>query len=211
MKKWRCTVCGYIHTGEEPPEKCPVCGSDRSKFVEMPVIPVIEEPVSDNIKKAKAGPADHISYFLRGYNYLTDQISRHHVHPISVHIPNGLLPVSVIFIVLAQLFHFNPLARAAFYNMRVVLIAMPIVLFTGYIDWQNRYKGKLSYRFVIKMICGSVVLLSSLILVIWQIFDPSVMEEASMTRWGFLLLCFLMLAAAFMAGYQGGKLVFKGK
>ncbi len=163
------------------------------------------------IKKAKPAPSDNISYFLRGYNYLTDQISRHHVHPISVHIPNGLLPVSVIFIVLAMLFHFNPLAQAAFYNMRVVLIAMPIVLISGYTDWKNRYKGKLSYRFVIKMICGSVVLLSSLVLVIWQIIDPAVMEKTSMTRWGFLSLCFLMLAAAVMAGYQGGKLVFKGK
>lgn len=24
-KKWRCTVCGYIHTGETPPEVCPIC------------------------------------------------------------------------------------------------------------------------------------------------------------------------------------------
>ena len=163
------------------------------------------------IKKAKPAPSDNISYFLRGYNYLTDQISRRHVHPISVHIPNGLLPVSVIFIVLAMLFHFNPLAQAAFYNMWVVLMAMPIVLFSGYTDWKNRYKGKLSYRFMIKMICGSVVLLSSLVLVIWQIIDPAVMEGTSTTRWGFLSLCFLMLAAAVMAGYQGGKLVFKGK
>lgn len=127
------------------------------------------------IKKAKLPPSDNISYFVRGYNYITDQISRRHVHPITVHISNGLLPVSVIFIVLAMLSNFNPLAQAAFYNMRVVLMAMPIVLFSGYIDWQNRYNGKLSYRFVIKMVCGSVVLLSSLILVIWQIIDPAVM------------------------------------
>ncbi len=163
------------------------------------------------IKKAKPAPNDNISYFFRCYIYLTGQISRHHVHPISVHIPNGLLPVTVIFIVLAMLFHFKPLAQAGFYNMRVVLMAMPIVLFSGYIDWKNRYKGKLSYVFKIKMICGSVVVLSSLILVIWQIIDPAVMDETSMTRWGFLSLCFLMLAAAVMAGYQGGKLVFKDK
>ena len=30
--KWRCTVCGYIHEGEEPPEKCPVCGQGKEKF-----------------------------------------------------------------------------------------------------------------------------------------------------------------------------------
>ncbi|MGL6186562.1 MAG: rubredoxin-like domain-containing protein, partial [Clostridium chrysemydis] len=26
MKKFVCTVCGYIHEGETAPEKCPVCG-----------------------------------------------------------------------------------------------------------------------------------------------------------------------------------------
>lgn len=30
--KWRCTVCGHIHEGEEPPEKCPVCGQGKEKF-----------------------------------------------------------------------------------------------------------------------------------------------------------------------------------
>jgi mannose-6-phosphate isomerase-like protein (cupin superfamily) len=34
MKKWRCTVCGYVHEGIEPPEKCPNCGAAREKFVE---------------------------------------------------------------------------------------------------------------------------------------------------------------------------------
>jgi flavin reductase (DIM6/NTAB) family NADH-FMN oxidoreductase RutF/rubredoxin len=31
-KRWRCTVCGYIHTGEHPPDICPICGADASFF-----------------------------------------------------------------------------------------------------------------------------------------------------------------------------------
>lgn len=34
-KKWRCTVCGYVHTGANPPEKCPVCNQPAGKFVEI--------------------------------------------------------------------------------------------------------------------------------------------------------------------------------
>ena len=34
-KKFICVVCGYIHEGDEAPEKCPVCGAPRSKFKEM--------------------------------------------------------------------------------------------------------------------------------------------------------------------------------
>src|SRR5574344_625172 len=34
-KKWRCTVCGYVHTGPTPPEKCPICKAPAEKFVEV--------------------------------------------------------------------------------------------------------------------------------------------------------------------------------
>lgn len=33
-KKWKCSLCGYIHTGDSPPEECPVCGASSDKFVE---------------------------------------------------------------------------------------------------------------------------------------------------------------------------------
>ena len=33
-KKFICTVCGYIHEGDEAPEKCPLCGAPKSKFKE---------------------------------------------------------------------------------------------------------------------------------------------------------------------------------
>lgn len=35
MKKWQCVVCGYIYEGEEAPERCPMCGAAKEKFVLM--------------------------------------------------------------------------------------------------------------------------------------------------------------------------------
>ena len=35
MKKWVCTVCGYVYEGENPPEFCPVCKQPASKFKEQ--------------------------------------------------------------------------------------------------------------------------------------------------------------------------------
>ena len=35
MKKFVCTVCGYVYEGEAAPEKCPVCGAPAEKFVEQ--------------------------------------------------------------------------------------------------------------------------------------------------------------------------------
>jgi len=35
MKKWVCPVCGYVHEGDVPPEKCPQCGVPGAKFTEQ--------------------------------------------------------------------------------------------------------------------------------------------------------------------------------
>ena len=35
MAKFICTVCGFIHEGDEAPAKCPTCGALDSKFSEM--------------------------------------------------------------------------------------------------------------------------------------------------------------------------------
>jgi len=33
--KWLCTICGYIHEGDEPPEICPQCGAPKDKFIKL--------------------------------------------------------------------------------------------------------------------------------------------------------------------------------
>ncbi len=35
MKLFKCSVCGYIHEGEDAPDVCPKCGSPKEKFVEL--------------------------------------------------------------------------------------------------------------------------------------------------------------------------------
>ena len=35
MKKWVCTVCGYVYEGENPPAECPQCHVPAEKFQEM--------------------------------------------------------------------------------------------------------------------------------------------------------------------------------
>ena len=35
MKRFRCSVCGYIHEGDSAPESCPLCKAPASKFTEI--------------------------------------------------------------------------------------------------------------------------------------------------------------------------------
>ncbi len=41
MKRWRCIICGYIHDGEIPPYRCPICGAPREMFE---LVPTTERP-----------------------------------------------------------------------------------------------------------------------------------------------------------------------
>ena len=34
-KAWRCRMCGHIHTGDSPPEVCPICYFPQSAFVQV--------------------------------------------------------------------------------------------------------------------------------------------------------------------------------
>lgn len=201
MKKWRCTVCNYIHVGEEPPDVCPVCGADKSKFVEE----TEAAPEAETAQKTAASAED--SKYKRLYGMITDLMAKHHAHPVSVHIPNGLLPVSVFFILLAVLFGLYRPEIAAFYNLIVVVLAMPLVLFSGYVEWRKKYGGNLTKVFLIKMVCGGIVTLAGLILVIWRMIHPDVVFSGG--RMLYTLIALIMVGAAGIAGFLGGKLVFK--
>ncbi len=213
MKKWKCTVCGYIHEGEEPPEECPICGADRSKFVEI----VTEEekingkadPIEPVPGPKETGAEAKIPVLLSKYDRIYQLMVKHHVHPISVHIPNGVLPVSVIFVFLSAIFKFSGLSQAAFYNLICVVFSMPLVLFSGIVVWRKKYNGALTTLFLTKMICGSLVSLLAMILVIWSIVDPGVLTLTSTRLGAFLFINIVILAAAVIAGFLGGKLVFK--
>ena len=44
-RKWRCSLCGYVHTGDDPPEECPICGAPMEDFEEEVVgVPVDGPP-----------------------------------------------------------------------------------------------------------------------------------------------------------------------
>ena len=35
MKKFVCSVCGYVHEGDSAPDFCPQCKAPKEKFVEQ--------------------------------------------------------------------------------------------------------------------------------------------------------------------------------
>jgi len=35
LRRWRCTICGYIHDGDQPPYQCPICRAPAAMFEEI--------------------------------------------------------------------------------------------------------------------------------------------------------------------------------
>jgi len=217
MKQWQCTICGYIHTGEEPPDICPVCGADKSLFIEL--VGKKEEPsvfsppeTKEQAKSAEASASPEPAPSpapLFSYDGITDLMLRLHAHPISVHFPNGIIPMAVTFIFLAAIFQFAGLSNASFYSMIFVLLTLPVVLFTGYNEWIKKYKGALTRIFVIKIVAAAIVSVGTLTSVLWFLISPAVLQTNSFERNLFLVLQLVLLGATGIAGHIGGKLVFK--
>jgi len=203
-KKWRCTVCGYIHTGSEPPEKCPVCSAPAEMFLELDRNgdEIGSLPSAESEKTALPQTSPPLS------SRIADLFVHHHLHPISVHFPNGILPV--VFILLGASIWFNSpsMEIAAFYNLIAVLLALPLALLTGYLEWQKRYKGYKSFIFIVKIFCALVVLAATNVLVFWRIIDPGVVAADSPVKWIYFGVAALLLGAAGLAGHLGGKLAF---
>jgi rubredoxin/uncharacterized membrane protein len=209
-KRWRCTVCGYVHTGDEPPEKCPVCDAPKTMFVEIDAEGnALEELEPDEAEPAialdaKKGEKTSATLFDRFVAFSL----KHHLHPITVHFPNGILPAVVVFLAIAFYFDIITLEAAAYYNLIFVLVMLPLVLLTGFIEWQKRYKGIKTAIFITKITCSLIVLALVNVLVFWRLIDPGVVAEGSPLRLIYLGLAVIMLGFVGIAGLLGGKLLF---
>lgn len=77
--RWKCTVCGYIHEGDTPPDTCPICGVESTLFERMdesvtaveqtPPVPTSSPDIQHGIKPALF----KISYGL----FIISAIDRH--------------------------------------------------------------------------------------------------------------------------------------
>jgi rubrerythrin len=51
-RTWKCTVCGYMHEGAQPPDACPQCGAFKYQFILYEALP---EALENSLKEAFAG------------------------------------------------------------------------------------------------------------------------------------------------------------
>lgn len=224
MKSWQCSVCKYIHKGDEPPEKCPVCGVDGSRFVELeesqipekkkPAPKPVEEKDTASVEPVKketppdkpaAEPEEKPPGTLK--DKIETLLVKHHAHPVTVHTPNGVLPMSVILYVIAWLFDVRLPADAAMIGQIFVVVSLPVVIYTGTLEWRKKYNAAMTPIFKLKILAAALTTASCVITLAWYLLDDALLTSPKAGF--FILINLFMLICAGAAGHIGGKLVFK--
>jgi rubredoxin len=225
MKAWRCTVCNYIHKEDTPPEKCPVCGVGKDKFVEIEIpdeTDTAAPEAADAASKTSAVEQDARTMGEKEpdpgrketdlppknlYQKITLQMIRHHAHPILVHTPNGILPAVAILFIIAWLFDASLPAKAAAVNLVFVILSLPLVLYTGVLEWKTKYNQADTLLFRLKILSAAMTSAACVISMVWYLLDPLVLSSS--LAWVFIFINLVMLGSAGVAGHIGGKFVFK--
>lgn len=214
VRHWKCKVCQYIHEGDTPPGKCPICGAGAGAFIETDAAgnSLNGEEEEQMVEERKGG-------FL---NFINRLIVNFHIHPIMAHFPNGILPVAAVFLAIGVFWGTSFLEDAAYYNLVAILLTLPIVIYAGFVEWKRTYMGAKTFVFITKILCGFVVLAAVATLVFWPLVQPGVNSlEAGLQvviygmpipyLWLYLGIAAIGLGAAGIAGHLGGNLVFGKK
>lgn len=172
----RCKVCGYVMT-EGKFDECPACGVPSKMF----------EPFEDKVPKGRR-------WFLEK-----------HIHPIIVHVPQGLgfllLVLSFVYTLLVHLTIQSDFSEILLHSIQVMSVILPLTVFGGFfsglVDGKVRYKKLNTILLRRKMIVGSLFILLSIgmgIIAFQQEFAYSLSSEIlylAMSLGAFLCSAFL--------------------
>jgi len=182
-KRWRCTVCGYIHDGKEPPVTCPVCGADRTQFV------LVEEPHAES---------------------MPGMLAMFKLHPVAAHFPNGLLPTAAFFLLLYGVFAEPGFEAAAFWLVIAATAVVPVSIGSGLYEWRQNFGGRRAPIFFKKLGLALSLLTLGLLAMALRFATPELLTTNGWLRWLYLVCLLAMLGCATLLGHYGAVLVFRG-
>jgi rubredoxin len=198
-KRWRCTVCGYIHEGEGPPEICPLCGASSDKFELLAEEP--EQAPSFQAPQAKPVPAP-------ASGLLREMVETFMPHAVAAHFPNALLPTLALFLTLCLLFGLNTLDHGIYLLLGVLAVSAPLTLATGIYSWRRHFDGAKTPIFHRKLILGVCLVLICAEMLLLRYSNPQLLTAASPATWFFVALAAAALGCVTLLGHYGGMLVF---
>ena len=131
-----------------------------------------------------------------------------HPHPIAVHFSNGLIPVSVFFLLLFLATRFQDAETVAFYTLVTGTLGSGLAILTGFYDWRKHYRSRWSPVFKKKLAAGILAVIVGAAACVFRFFTPELLDSITAASVIYVVMNFVVLGCVTFAGYLGGKLVF---
>lgn len=197
-KTWRCTVCGYLHKGDNPPDRCPVCGVDASYFE------LVNGPEETDATPVTTSTA------LRSQvlGFLSEMKASFVPHAVAAHFPNGLLPTCFLFLLLTIISGNGSFESTTFYLLLVTFVSLPVTTATGLLAWRKKYAGEMTPLFRKKIILATLLFVFGIITAGWRWSSPEVLSSGGFSACAYSVLILIMLGCVTLLGHYGGLLVF---
>ncbi len=128
------------------------------------------------------------------------------LHAVAAHFSNGVIPVAVLYLLLALPTGSLFFERTVIHLLVIVFLAVPFSFFSGLNDWKTKYKGARTPVFVMKIRLGVALELLVVAAVAIRLSVPDVMTMSGLLYWCYVLLLLAMLPVVVLLGHYGGKL-----
>ena len=128
------------------------------------------------------------------------------LHPVAAHFSNGLIPVSVLYLILALPAGDIFFERTIIHLIIIVLLAVPVSFFSGLHDWKTNYNRAKTPIFMNKIRLSIVLFVLVATTVAIRLSVPEVMYHNDWLHWVYIALLFATLPVVTMLGHYGGKL-----
>jgi uncharacterized membrane protein len=135
------------------------------------------------------------------YQVLASVGYHHPLHPPLVHLPIGMVIGALLFQSLAAIRKAPYLENTARHCSAVALVALPVAVIGGFLDWNHYYAGAWLLPVKIKMFLASA-LLGVLVCGVWM------QRRSTLKSWHLVVLYGLPLLLVAGLGYFGGELVY---
>ena len=178
-KRWKCTVCDYIHEGSEPPDVCPICGSDRSKFIEI------------GTEKSEL---------------FHEIVTTFKFHPVLAHFPNGLIPTAALFLLVSVFIEHPGLEAAVSWLVLTSIAVVPFSVATGIHDWHKYFGKRHAPVFYIKLGLALTLFVLGLVATGLRYGHPALLSVDDWHRWVYVLCLLGMLGCVGLLGHFGSLL-----
>jgi predicted heme/steroid binding protein/uncharacterized membrane protein len=135
-------------------------------------------------------------------------VLKRHPHPFLVHFPLALLVSSPIFTALFLITGTKSFEPASFYCLAGGLLFSLAAIPSGLLTWWANYSAHFLKQVVMKIILSPILFVTGLIVFVWRLKNPFILERVSGMSFFYLALLFLLAPLVLAIGWFGATITF---